>query len=59
MSYYAYQNWHRQRALVHLGSCGNCNHGQGKQPKDSGSNGKWHPPFVNRASAVALMQTFG
>lgn len=59
MSFHVYQNWHRKRALVHRSHCSHCNNGQGKQPQDSGRNGKWHGPFSGKAAAAAFMQTFG
>jgi hypothetical protein len=43
--YYVYENWHRKRGRIHLGSCAYCNEGRGFQPDDSGRNGKWHGPF--------------
>jgi len=59
MSFYVYQNWHRMRTRVHRDACSNCNDGRGKQPIDSGKNGKWQPPFDSCAAAVALMKSFG
>ena len=51
MSFFVYENWTRDRARLHRGSCGYCNEGQGTQPIDSGSNGKWHGPFENIETA--------
>jgi hypothetical protein len=59
MAYYVYENWHRRRALLHRGDCNNCKNGQGKQPYDSGNNGKWHGPIDSRSAAMSLMRGFG
>ena len=58
MKYYVYQNWHRVRARVHLGTCSHCKNGQGTQPQDSGQNGKWHDPFDSKDAAITLMLSF-
>jgi len=59
MSYHVYQNWRRNRTLVHRSTCSHCKNGQGTQPHNSGSYDKWHGPFGTRGAATALMQTFG
>ena len=44
MSYYVYENWTAEhKAVIHRGSCGNCNEGRGchKNPL-CGRNGRWH-----------------
>ncbi len=54
--YWVYENWTVKRARVHLAECGNCNHGRGKQQADSGRNGRWYGPFVDRDAAFRRME---
>lgn len=50
-TYYVYENWTHDRARVHLAECSMCNYGKGIHQSDSGRNGKWHGPYVDRDSA--------
>jgi F-type H+/Na+-transporting ATPase subunit beta len=52
MSYYVYENWARERARVHRGECGFCNHGRGSQTSSSERNGRWHGPYFDQSIAV-------
>jgi len=47
MSYYVYENWTAEhKAVIHRGSCRNCNEGQGCHKNPLGNkNGKWHGLF--------------
>ena len=47
MSYYFYENWTAEhKAVIHEGSCGYCNYGNGCHENPLGNrNGKWHGPF--------------
>jgi len=46
MSYWVYENWTIDKAIVHKGDCPYCKDGKGIHPnKEEGRNGKWHGPF--------------
>jgi len=47
MSYWVYVNWTAEhKAVIHWGSCGNCNNGKGCHPNPLGEkNGAWRGPF--------------
>jgi hypothetical protein len=53
VSYYVYENWRARghRAMIHIGTCGNCNHGKGKTTGTRADNGKWHGPFQSIGKA--------
>jgi hypothetical protein len=56
MSFYVYENWTAEhKAVIHHGTCGNCNDGKGchSNPLDNG-NGKWHAPFDTLEEAEAI-----
>jgi hypothetical protein len=57
--YWVYENWIQNRARVHRGTCGFCNHGRGIQESTSEERGRWHGPFADRAAAVAHMNQLG
>jgi hypothetical protein len=47
VAYWVYENWRaEQKAVVHNGSCGNCNDGKGCHKNPHGNrNGQWLGPF--------------
>jgi hypothetical protein len=47
MKYYVYENWTAEsKAVIHRGTCGNCNDGRGCHENPLGKrNGVWHGPF--------------
>ena len=51
--FWAYDNWHRDRARVHQAGCPFCNHGRGVQGGASGDNGQWLGPFSSAEDALA------
>lgn len=57
MSFYVYENWTAEhKAVIHLGSCGNCNEGKGCHENPLGNrNGRLHGPFdtLNGAQRAA------
>ena len=57
--FYVYENWTIDRARVHKGSCSYCNDGKGVQVADSGRNGKWRGPFVERKTAFDILAKLG
>ena len=46
MDYYFYENWTAEKkAVIHVGSCGNCKDGKGCHENPLGNlNGQWHGP---------------
>jgi len=59
MSFFFYQNWHRERARLHHGYCSHCKDGSGTQLHDSGRNGSWHGPIDKRSVAASMLMSFG
>lgn len=51
--FYVYENWTRDKAVLHRAECSFCRNGQGLHVMDSGRNGKWHGPFDDRGTAMA------
>ena len=53
MSYWVYENYPTNRALVHEGNCRFCNEGRGARGRGrSTANGQWHGPFLNLEAAI-------
>ena len=59
MSYHVYENWTVHKAKIHFSECPDCNHGSGKQPVDSGKNGRWLGPFPTYEAAQAEAEATG
>jgi hypothetical protein len=57
MNHFGYENWTRNKAVVHTGPCGSCNEGRGIHSTDSGRNGKWHGPFLARETVMTFART--
>ena len=59
MQYYIYEHWTTEKkAVIHKGSCGNCNYGQGCHQHIRGElNGKWHGPFDTYEKARTFANT--
>ena len=54
MAYYIYENWRawRHKAIIHRGSCGHCNNGQGRNEGNyDPNNGAWHGPYADLQEA--------
>lgn len=51
MSFWVYENWTHEKAIVHNGDCSYCNDGRGIHGKSSDKNGEWHGPFTDRDAA--------
>ena len=53
MAFWVYENWlAEKKAVVHIGTCGNCNDRQGcHQNRLCEKNGRWHGPFPTLAAA--------
>ena len=48
MAYYIYENWQAgpRKAVIHRGSCGYCNNGQGRNEGNyDPDHGEWHGPW--------------
>jgi F-type H+-transporting ATPase subunit beta len=47
MPFYIYENWRAgpHKAVIHHGSCGYCNEGEGKARGYNPGNANWHGPF--------------
>ena len=61
MEFYIYENWvAEQKAVIHIGSCGYCNYGQGCHINIRGNrNGKWHGPFYSLEEAKNAAKNTG
>lgn len=47
MKYYIYENWQAgpHKAVLHRGSCGYCNNGNGRAGGYDPGHAEWHGPF--------------
>ena len=61
MIYYVYENWTAEhKAVIHRGSCGNCNEGRGCHENPLGNiHGRWHGPFVSLEKARRVAENTG
>src|SRR6267142_6220765 len=51
--YYVYENWAAgpHKAVVHRGSCGQCNAGKGRPTGHDANHSRWHGPYGNLTEA--------
>ncbi len=61
MSYWVYENWTAEnKAVIHSGSCGNCNEGRGCHEHIRGDqNGQWLGPYNTLDEAEAAAEATG
>lgn len=61
MEFWVYENWRAyNKAVIHTGICGNCNHGRGCHTNPLGNaNGQWHGPFPDLPAAISCAQQTG
>ena len=52
-SFHIYENLRagEHKAVIHRGSCGDCNNGRGKAGGTSSKNGRWHGPYSSLEQA--------
>lgn len=58
MSYYVYENWIRDKAIVHRSDCSFCNNGRGLHGTRTTKSSTWHGPFDNAALALAKARSY-
>jgi len=53
--YYVYENWSAgpHKAVLHRGSCGQCNAGKGRPSGHDANHSRWHGPYGNLTEARA------
>jgi hypothetical protein len=51
--YYVYENWAAgpHKAVLHRGSCGQCNAGKGRPTGHDANHARWHGPYGNATEA--------
>ena len=64
MPFYVYENWTAQdKAVIHKGECGYCNHGKGCHENPSrDKHGRWHgknKPFNTYQEAKSFAESLG
>lgn len=52
MLYWVYENWVHSKAMIHLGSCSFCNHGNGLHSDADSEYGWWLGPFDDFETAL-------
>lgn len=52
LHYYVYENWTRDKAIVHRGDCTFCKSGQGVHGTGPTRNSRWHGPYVSAADPL-------
>ena len=52
-SYYVYENWVRNKAIVHHDACAFCSNGNGLHGSRTTKSSTWHGPFETSAEAMA------
>lgn len=52
--FWVYENWTRQRAILHRGTCGSCQRGRGMWGGGKTPNGQWHGPFDSEEAARSV-----
>lgn len=52
MEYWVYENWVRDKAIVHRADCSFCNSGNGLHGSRSTKSSTWHGPYSSSGEAV-------
>lgn len=52
MSYFVYENWVRDKAIVHRSDCSFCNDGNGLHGSRTTKSSTWHGPFESPSKAL-------
>jgi hypothetical protein len=52
MSYFVYENWVRDKAIVHRAECKFCNDGNGLHGSRHTKSSTWHGPYATPAAAM-------
>lgn len=50
--FWVYENWVRNKAIVHRGECGSCNGGRGIHGSRTTKSSTWHGPFSSAGAAL-------
>lgn len=51
-SYWVYESWPHNKAIIHKGECLYCQNGQNRQGTRSDKDGAWRGPFLHPEKAV-------
>ena len=57
--FWVYENYPTDRARLHRGDCGFCNHGKGVSGSGDPKNLRWHGPFATLKAACDKMDELG
>lgn len=50
--FWVYENWVRNKAIVHRSTCGSCNDGNGIHGSRHTKSSTWHGPYENASTAL-------
>jgi 4-hydroxy-tetrahydrodipicolinate synthase len=58
VEFYIYENWHAgpHKAVLHRGTCGQCNYGKGRPAGHDANHARWHGPYATVAEARETSQ---
>lgn len=58
VDFYVYENWHAgpHKAVLHRGTCSQCNHGRGRPSGHDANHARWHGPYAALAEAREASQ---
>ncbi len=57
MSFYVYENWIIDKAIVHRGECSWCKDGRGVHGRNTTNSSIWHGPFATAGEALATAKS--
>lgn len=57
MTYFVYENWVRDKAIVHNADCPFCNGGNGLHGSRKTKSSTWHGPFDTSSDALEQAKT--
>ena len=59
MAYFVYENWVRDKAIVHKGACAFCNEGNGLHGSRQTKSSTWHGPYASVGEALQRAKSCG
>lgn len=52
MNYFVYENWVRDKAIIHRSDCSFCNNGSGLHGSRTTKSSTWHGPYESASTAM-------
>lgn len=59
MSFWIYENWTHEKAVIHQSTCSYCKDGRGLHGTAGNGNDRWHGPYSLKEAALTVAKNTG